>query len=158
MSSDAPAGVPTGPGRLAVTVLPALALFPVAGPPAPINRIRALAATPTDLIIDSTEVDVSPLAASWELVLTVPAWGGVVGVYLSLINVADNGTETIEFSRRSDPFTLIPGAEVSVEIPLVRGTPCGVVPDWTIQTDVALLRAKGVTVIDPGGNRVPPCG
>lgn len=100
-------------------------LIPSAADPnaAPINRIRSVTTRVSDnVVIDVTEVDVSPANESWEVTLAIPGLDDAteVMVFVYLINVS-GGNESVEFSGRSDPVTLISGESVAPTVAIVRG-------------------------------------
>ena len=147
VSSDSPTGVPEGHALVGLALQPSLIPSAADGSAAPINRIRAVTTRRSDNVeLDVTEVDVSPTDASWELVLTIPTSGAttVVVVTLYLIHVADDGTETVEFSGRLE-VTLTTGVAVSPDIPLVRGPIASMFATAVTITSAPEIMAEGTT-------------
>jgi uncharacterized repeat protein (TIGR01451 family) len=91
----------------------------------PINRIRAVAErVPGGETVDSVVTDVSPTAGSWTLSLSVSTSDPtlVVVVYLQLIHVDASGRETVEYSGRTAPITVVPGGTAEpASVEVVRG-------------------------------------
>lgn len=88
----------------------------------PINRIRAVATRTTDgAVLDEAVVGVNPTASEWEIEVAVPPSAGPeIWVTVQLIHVADDGSETVEFSGRI--LVSLGGGEPTVpELTLVRG-------------------------------------
>lgn len=111
---------------LSPELAPQPALIPSAadGSALPINRIRAVTTDGTDgPVLDDTEVDVSPTAARWELLIDLPERSNTANVVVTvyLMNVAGDGTRAVQFSGRTEPFPIPPGGSATPDVPIVRG-------------------------------------
>jgi len=74
VGTDSSTGWPGDDASATLAVQPALIPSPADGSALPINRIRAVTTrVPDQSVLDVTVQDVSPTAASWEMVLSVPA-------------------------------------------------------------------------------------
>src|SRR5262245_37461046 len=111
VGDDGPTGVRDG-AEIGLAIQPALIPSAADGSALPINRIRTrVVREADDVSLREQRFDVSPTATSWTLDVTVPVAGDEVEVlvYLYLINVAGDGTETVQFSGRTDPITVSAG-------------------------------------------------
>lgn len=111
--------------RVATPVLLQPSLIPSAADAdaLPVQRIRTVTLRDSDgAVLGESRDDVDPNADEWVLDLVVGTPGPVVAViYLYLIHVAQDGTELVQFSGRTDPLSLVPGEPITPEVPLVRG-------------------------------------
>lgn len=116
---------PTGTGsEAALGVQPALIPTPADADALPINRIRVLVARVSDgVLVSQSAADVTATDPSWTVDVTVPEPYSTSTVYVFawLLNVAGDDTESVQFSGRSDAIELVPGEELSPDIPIVRG-------------------------------------
>lgn len=113
-----------GGPTVGVAIQPALIPSAADADALPINRIRASAARyPEGAVLTETVMDVSPSAPTWEVLLSVPGSGdgGLFVLYLYLINVAGDGSESVQFSGRTDPLEISAGVVLEPDVPLVRG-------------------------------------
>jgi hypothetical protein len=118
---------PTSPDARddALDIAPRFALIPSAADAgaAPVSRIRAQVVSAGDgaLLVSETR-DVSPTAPSWPLTLSVPLQrNGVDAVLFAyLLHVDGEGVESVQFSGRSEPFTLRQDV-LRPELDIVRG-------------------------------------
>jgi hypothetical protein len=119
---------PTDEGGAAiarVALQPALIPSPADGSALPVNRVRTVVARDADgAVLREQRFDVSPTATTWALDIEIPTGRDpvVVVVYLYLLNVATDGTETVQFSGRTPPTTVTAGEQISgVDADIVRG-------------------------------------
>jgi hypothetical protein len=108
------------------TLSPRFALIPSAADAwaATVNRIRAVALRASDgAQVGGTQVDVSPTADSWLITLGVSTWAPAdsIIVFVYLLHVTPDGSESVEFSGRSRPLEVTAGQVVSPDVPIVRG-------------------------------------
>jgi hypothetical protein len=122
--------VSTGPGSSqdALALAPHFALIPSAADrsAAPIERIRLEVTSVSDGAAHASRtLDVSPTADSWTTTLSVPVAGGELDavLYAYLLHVDGEGMEAVQFSGRSEPFTLRRNAVLSPQLDIVRGPP-----------------------------------
>ncbi len=108
-----------------VALQPALIPSPADASALPIHRIRAVVTRAADGgLLRERRFDVSPTAPSWAIDLDVPAGRDpiMVVVYLYLLNVGPDGTETVQFSGRTPATSVTAGAGVTgVSADIVRG-------------------------------------
>src|SRR5688572_16386392 len=118
---DAPTGVDEG---VSLAIRAALIPSPADGSALPVNRIRAVAARVSDgAVLGSSISDVDPTAPGWTLSLYVrlPAPTVDVTLTVSLLNVASDGSESVQFSGVATPLTLTDGATIQPDVTIVRG-------------------------------------
>jgi len=120
---------PTDLGDNAVVGLrlqPALIPSPADASALPVHRIRTVVAShPAGAVLRQESFDVSPTAASWTIEVLSPAsqQPTEVVLYLHLIHVATDGTESVQFSGRTPPFSVTAGtALTNVDVDIVRGS------------------------------------
>ncbi|MGE0158752.1 MAG: beta strand repeat-containing protein, partial [Gemmatimonadales bacterium] len=117
----------TGPdvAELSLTLQPALIPSAADASALPIHRIRAVVARQLDgAVLREQRQDVSPTAPSWTLEVSVPvgSQSTTVVVYLYLLNVGSDGTETVQFSGRTAPLSISSGTRLAdVAADVVRG-------------------------------------
>jgi hypothetical protein len=114
-----------GSATAQVVLQPALIPSPADGSALPVNRIRTRVVREADgVLLREQQFDVSPSATSWAIDVDVPAGDEptVVVIYLALLNVATDGTESVQFSGRTPPTSVIAGEQLTgVDADLVRG-------------------------------------
>lgn len=125
VGGDSPVGLAEIEPALTLSIQTSLLPKPVESSPATVNRIRAqVERLPEGTILGSTVQDVSSGAGSWEISLEVdmPEGPSQVVVSFQLIFVDENGNEVIQYSGRTEPFTLSPGESANpAAAQIVRG-------------------------------------
>lgn len=107
-----------------IELQPALIPSPADASALPVQRIRAVVARqPDGVVLREQRFEVSPTAPAWTVEVNVPADGEpTVIVYLYLLNVAGDGTESVQFSGRTPPIAVTAGGPITgVDADLVRG-------------------------------------
>lgn len=119
---------PTDLGENALVGLriqPALIPSPADASALPIQRIRTgITSHPGGAVLRESSFDVSPSAASWSIDVLAPASQQPTDVvlYLYLIHVANDGTESVQFSGRTLPFSVTAGTTLTnLNVDIVRG-------------------------------------
>jgi hypothetical protein len=139
----------------ALSVQPALGPLAAVGSAEPINRIRVRATqVPEQVLLSARTVDVDPAADAWAVSLRVPASsdGTSVVVSLDLIHVAGDGTEIVQYTGQSEPVTLVPGFQGTIEVPLLGIT--GLVGNVYVAETGGGLAGATVQVMEAVGGAV----
>ncbi|MEQ1857949.1 MAG: Ig-like domain-containing protein, partial [Longimicrobiales bacterium] len=122
VGNDGPTAVPD---QAVIALQPALIPSPADASALPINRIRTVVSRAADgALLREQQFEVSPSATSWSIDLDVPAGSSPIDVivYLSLIHVASDGTEAVQFSGRTPAASVMAGDRVTgLDADIVRG-------------------------------------
>ncbi|MGD8287374.1 MAG: putative Ig domain-containing protein, partial [Gemmatimonadota bacterium] len=135
-------------GEAALGIQPALIPTPADGDALPINRIRiSVARVPDGLLVGQSTVAVEPTDDSWSVDVSVPEpfSATTVRVFVWLLNVASDGTESVQFSGRSDPMELVPGEALEPDVPIVRGPLANLLATSVSIASVPTTMAEGST-------------
>lgn len=125
VSTDSSTGVGDAVSPADVFVQPAVVPSAADASALPINRIRAVTARwPDEVVLDDTTFVVDPTATEWELAIGVELTESPVTARVTLHLIHDDGagTQSIEYSGRTDTLTVAGGTTTEpADIPLVRG-------------------------------------
>ena len=159
VGSDSPTEVDELMPPVSLGIAPALIPSAADASALPINLIRAVTArTDNNLLLRDQRFPVDPSDSTWTIDISVPMSGATIDVvvFLTLINVAADGSEEVQFSGRSPVIALEPGAPpvTGVDVDLFRGpianlNVTGVTitssPDTLIEGKTATLSGTAVT-------------
>lgn len=113
LASCVDGGNPAAPDAPAAVHLAAAPIFPIeptAAQAATLTRARVAAlASGTGAVLDSVTEDIDPQSSQWSFDLTVDVTSHdppSIVIQVELASVAADGTETVQWSGRTDPFTV----------------------------------------------------